>query len=46
MANGTKTKVSPYTGVGWNKTKYKFKTDTVISVMLCWRFGYLNTKFQ
>jgi hypothetical protein len=25
MANGTKTKVSPYAGVGWNKSNQKWK---------------------
>jgi hypothetical protein len=25
MANGTKTKVSPYTGVGWSKSNQKWK---------------------
>lgn len=27
MANGIKTKVSPYKGVGWNKSNQKWKAN-------------------
>lgn len=41
MANGTKTKVSPYTGVGWNKSNQKWKA-TVTSQKVTYECGHFD----
>lgn len=41
MANGTKSKVSPYKGVGWNKTNQKWKA-TVTANNVTYECGHFD----
>jgi hypothetical protein len=41
MANGTKTKVSPYAGVGWNKSNQKWKA-TVTAGNVTYECGHFD----
>lgn len=41
MAKGTKTKVSPYTGIGWNKIKQKWKA-TVTAKKVTYDCGHFD----
>lgn len=41
MANGTRTKVSPYSGVGWNKSNQKWKA-TVTADNVTYECGHFD----